>query len=454
MKKVSLRPSIPEGGQVLAGKYRVERVLGRGGMGMVVAATHLVLGHEVAIKLLLTDTKGDPEAAARFLREAKVTARLRSVHIAKTLDMGQLEDGQPFLVMELLVGCDLGAALAARRCPPIAEIVQWVLQACEGLAEAHAAGIVHRDLKPANLFLARDPSGKEIVKLLDFGISKVAADGALTSTDAAFGSPMYMSPEQLRSSKGVDERSDVWSLGVILYEALAGSPPFGGETVFALAQSVMFDAPKTLVAARPDVPTGLSDVVMACLQKRVEDRPKSVVALVEALAPYASASGQELAARMRAALETTRSVGPRRDAPSERSADGATERTATRRRPLLRGFVIGVALALVGSAVAGVVSVRRRPKNDAAPSAESSALVMSSPVAATSPRIVADAEILPTPTDSAALAPMVDARPMAQSATSGRPHHGSKRPAPAPSARSSSPASADPSSPFIDVRSN
>ncbi len=451
---MSLRPSSPEGGEVLAGKYRVERTLGRGGMGMVVAATHLVLGHEVAIKLLLTDTEGDPEAAARFLREAKVTARLRSVHVAKTLDMGQLEDGRPFLVMELLVGCDLGAALAGRSRPPVAEVVQWILQACEGVGEAHAAGIVHRDLKPANLFLARDPGGKEIVKVLDFGISKVAAEGALTSTDAAFGSPMYMSPEQLRSSKGVDERSDIWSLGVILYEALAGRPPFEGETVFALAQSVMFDAPTPLAAVRPDVPPGLSDVVMACLQKRVEDRPPSVVALVDGLAPYANASGQELAARMRSALETTRHVVPRPAASSPLSAVGATGEPETVRRPLLRGVAIGAGLVFVSVAVA----VLRGAKDDRDPSNDPSAVVSSPTSVATSPSLVEDAAVVatasPNAVASAPVAPVADAPQGAQNAPSSLPRRGPRRPATPPSARSAPAASADPSSPFIDVRSN
>lgn len=298
----------PVAGDVLAGKYRVERVLGRGGMGVVLAATHATLGHQVAVKLLLSATSRDEDLIARFFREAQVTARLKSVHVARTLDMGQLEDGRPFLVMELLEGCDLGALLAERgRKQPVAELVLWVLQACEGIAEAHAAGIVHRDLKPANLFVARDPGGGDLVKVLDFGISKLTADGDrhLTSTSATFGSPVYMSPEQMRSARTADARSDLWSLGVILYEGLAGQPPFDGETVFGLAQSVMNEEPVPLALRRGDVPRGVSEVVMRCLAKDPLERPANVAELADALAEFAGARGRERANRVRRALEAS-----------------------------------------------------------------------------------------------------------------------------------------------------
>jgi len=209
-------------GDVVAGKYRVDRPLGAGGMGVVVAATHVELDRPVAIKVLLSGAAKDPDVVARFSREARAAAKIRSEHVARVLDVGLLPSGLPFMVMEYLEGEDLAWRLTQQACLPLPEIAQYVLEACEALAEAHAAGIIHRDLKPANLFLATRPDRSRIVKLLDFGISKspVGAAGAVTSTQAVMGSPVYMSPEQLVSAKNVDARSDVWSLGVVLYEAV------------------------------------------------------------------------------------------------------------------------------------------------------------------------------------------------------------------------------------------
>jgi len=222
-------------GQVLAEKYRVERVLGAGGMGVVVAAHHLQLELEVAIKFLRGEALMDGEAVARFQREARAAVKLKSEHVARVLDVGTLASGSPFLVMELLDGLDLGTLIESGEKIATGDAVDYVLQASEAVAEAHSLGIVHRDLKPRNLFLTTRVDGRPLVKVLDFGISKLlegAAEGAnftLTSTTDIVGSPSYMSPEQLRSARTVDERTDIWSLGVVLFELLTAKLPFDGE---------------------------------------------------------------------------------------------------------------------------------------------------------------------------------------------------------------------------------
>ena len=210
-------------GEMLAGKYRVERVLGAGGMGVVVLARHVQLDQLVALKFLLAQSLTNPKVVARFEREARAVVKLKSEHVARVLDVGTMEAGAPYIVMEYLEGEDLSQTVERRGPLPVAEAVDYLLQACEALAEAHGMGIVHRDLKPGNLFLTRRVDGKSLVKVLDFGISKLEGgreDLALTQPAEVVGSPKYMSPEQLRASRLADARSDIWSLGVILYELI------------------------------------------------------------------------------------------------------------------------------------------------------------------------------------------------------------------------------------------
>jgi serine/threonine protein kinase len=236
-------PALPRPGDTIAGKYAIVKVIGEGGMGIVYEATHLRLRRRVALKMLLPHMMAtSSDTVVRFEREARAAAQLRDRHVTKVLDVDTTADGLPYLVMEYLEGHDLEAELAARGPLPIGEAVGYVLQACTAMTEAHGAGIVHRDLKPSNLFLCPEREGWT-VKVLDFGISKMADDGdaRLTGTQASVGTPLYMSPEQVRSSRSVDLRTDIWALGVILYELLAGRTPFEGSTT-AAAASIVADA--------------------------------------------------------------------------------------------------------------------------------------------------------------------------------------------------------------------
>ncbi|HTJ43297.1 MAG TPA: serine/threonine-protein kinase [Kofleriaceae bacterium] len=286
-------------GQVLAGKFQVERVLGQGGMGVVVSAYHLVLGQRVALKFLLPEAMQHPEAVERFLREARAAVRLKSEHVGRVIDVGTLDNGAPYIVMEFLEGGDLSQFVQRNGSLPVAAAVDFLLQACEAIAEAHALGIVHRDLKPANLFITRNPDGSPLVKVLDFGISKAATtdqDFSLTRTSAVMGSPGYMSPEQLRSTRDVDARSDIWALGVILYELTSGRQPFVADSITELALKVAMDPLPPLYA--PQLPPGFSEVVSRCLEKDAGRRYQNVAELAVALAPFGPNGSYEAAERI------------------------------------------------------------------------------------------------------------------------------------------------------------
>ena len=275
-------------GDLLAGKYRIERVLGRGGMGVVVAAVHEALDERVALKFLLPEALANQEAVERFLREARAAVKIRSEHVARVTDIGALESGAPYMVMEYLDGVDLARYLESRGPLPVPEAVEYMLQACEALAEAHALGIVHRDLKPANLFRIERVDGTPSIKLLDFGISKVIAHQvALTQTSSMLGSPLYMAPEQMTSSKHVDARADVWALGIILYELLTGEPPFQGETLPEVCAQILTTEPRPIRALQEEIPAELESVVARCLHKEREQRYGSVAELAVALGPFA-----------------------------------------------------------------------------------------------------------------------------------------------------------------------
>jgi serine/threonine-protein kinase len=279
-------------GDVLASKYRVERVLGMGGMGVVVAAHHIQLDQKVALKFLLPDALSNSEAVARFAREARAAVRIRSEHVARVIDVGTLPNGAPYMVMEYLDGGDLAAWLKERGPVPVEQAVEFVLQASEAVAEAHALGIIHRDLKPANLFCIRRADGRLAIKVLDFGISKMtqfgaSGPGAMTHASALMGSPLYMSPEQMRSAKSVNSQTDIWALGIILFELLTGKPPFLAESLPELAYNVGANPPPSLRGIRPAIPAGLETVILRCLEKDRSHRFRNVAELALALFPFA-----------------------------------------------------------------------------------------------------------------------------------------------------------------------
>ena len=279
-------------GTVIGGRFRVDHVLGSGGMGLVVAATHLQLGHRVAIKFLLDEMAGDATVNERFLREARAVVQLRTEHVCRVIDAGQTDTGAPYMVMELLEGTDLGRAVAHQPLPAVIA-VEYVMQACVAIAEAHAAGIIHRDLKPANLFVVRRPGGGPLIKVLDFGIAKARAEAGarLTHSHSILGSPAYISPEQLQSARDVDVRADIWSLGATLYQLLSARLPFYRPNVTEMAVRIVMEPPDPL-----DVDPALRAVVLRCLEKSPALRYPDVAALVTDLAPFGGPSARAIAA--------------------------------------------------------------------------------------------------------------------------------------------------------------
>jgi serine/threonine protein kinase len=272
---------------VILGKYRVLSLIGEGGMGAVLKARHIDLDEDVAIKCLLPHHMEREDIVRRFLREAKAAVKLKGKHVARVLDVGRLETGIPYIVMEYLDGADLNAIIKHHGAQDPAVAVDLMLQACEAIAEAHSIGIIHRDIKASNFFVSQPENQAPHLKVLDFGIA-TAPEGTsdLTSTQSVLGTPAYMAPEQMRSSKTSDARSDIWSIGVVLFELLEGSRPFRSEVYSELCLKVGMDPP--LPITNPNVPEALAAVVMHCLEKPVERRYQSIAELAFDLMPFAS----------------------------------------------------------------------------------------------------------------------------------------------------------------------
>jgi eukaryotic-like serine/threonine-protein kinase len=278
-------------GEIVAEKYLVDRVLGVGGMAFVLSARHVQLEEHFALKFLNKEFLSQKSVVARFLREAKAACKIRSEHVARVYDVGS-HVGAPFLVMEHLTGRDLATVVAEGGALHVSEAVEYAMQTCVALAVAHSHGIVHRDIKPENLFLV-DHEGMPVIKLLDFGISKLALTGGEPGSrltgQLALGTPAYMSPEQIRSTASADGRSDLWSLGVVLYELLTGAEAFQADTVTGLCAAVLEKEPRPLRDLRPDIPQQLVDVVARCMQKDPAHRFADVAELAAALLPFAPA---------------------------------------------------------------------------------------------------------------------------------------------------------------------
>ncbi|HEY0992850.1 MAG TPA: serine/threonine-protein kinase, partial [Kofleriaceae bacterium] len=396
-----------EVGSIVGGKFRIDRILGRGGMGVVAVATHLQLEQQVALKVVHDALAGDPEIVERFLREARASARLRSEHVCRVSDVGQLETGAPYIVMELLEGSDLSVVIAEGALP-VATAADYVVQACVAVAEAHALGIVHRDLKPANLFLTHRLDGTPLIKVLDFGIAKAASasDFKITRTSTVMGSPGYMSPEQLRSARDAEPRSDIWALGVILYELVTGRLPFDAESITELAVKVVMDPPAPLDIDAP----AFARLVYRCLEKAPDQRYPSIAALAADLAPL----GSELAGRSAstiAALTTAAATAPVRRAPTAPVVSGkattlqtaAAQSTggplppAPRKRVSAGVIVAGIAGVTIAAALALFV-LRRGPEPTPDPARSPIALATTDARLETGPSTLPTSPSTPPPT--------------------------------------------------------
>ncbi|HMI85226.1 MAG TPA: serine/threonine-protein kinase [Polyangiaceae bacterium] len=299
-------------GDVIADKYEIIKVIGSGGMGYVVSATHVELGHQVALKFLRPELLVHRDLVARFAKEARTAVMIKSEHVARVFDVGTLPEAGPYIAMELLEGQDLGRVVSERGPLPVESAIDYILQACEALATAHSLGIVHRDIKPENLFLSRSVPGVDVIKVLDFGISKLdvpeAPQGSRRPTvrsTSAVGSPTYMSPEQIRAVDGVDARADVWALGCVLYELLSGVPAFDAPSLTQLAAKILERPPAPLRSINPDLAPDLEWVVTHCLGKDPDKRFQNVGELATALLPFAAPRSRVVVDRCRYVLDPT-----------------------------------------------------------------------------------------------------------------------------------------------------
>jgi len=415
-------------GAVIAGKYLIEETIAQGGIGVVVVAKHLALQQHVAIKYLRPKALSNPVIVERFVREARLAAQITSEHVVRVHDVGTLPEAGPYMVMEYLVGEDLGRTLRGGPLP-VTRAIDYVLQACDALAEAHALRIVHRDIKPENMFLAQRASNTPIVKIIDFGISKISPrrgeDGqwgtdhfsSETAGSERFGTPLYMSPEQLRSTTNVDARTDIWSLGVVLHELITGALPFTGEALPQICTSVLSGRPIPLTAARPDAPWQLEPIILKCLEKEAGRRYRNVAELAQELVAFGPPSATERVARIfevvrrggdsiRPPASSTRNP----DFPSTRGARTTDERAATtvnvrdnigRRRPTAVAVLAGLACVGLLAALASRRAFSAAPTHAGPPF---SAPATAAPSATTAPVIVGVGTEAPPQTASAGTA--------------------------------------------------
>jgi serine/threonine protein kinase len=387
---------IAETGKVLLDKYQVQELLGEGGMGLVYRARHLHLKQDVALKFLRPALLERPEAVERFLREARAMAQLRSEHVVRVMDVAKLESGVPYLVMEFLHGSDLHTLLDQGPLS-IEDTIDYVLQACEAVAEAHMLGIIHRDLKPSNLFLTRRRDHSPLIKVLDFGISKIPLDEEdelgpiVTATNSVIGSPRYMSPEQIRSARKVDSRADIWSLGIVLHELVSANHPFPAETPWDTMAQILSQPPVPLRAQRADAPAELEAIVRRCLEKDRDDRFTDVDSLAAALAAIGLARAQGLAERARrplapelgAPFAVSAGPAPSLSPPRGSTLTGVNWGKRSTRHPFTRGRLLaGAGVLAVAGIVAALVAVSSdgsKEERAAAPAGRSEATAPARP---------------------------------------------------------------------------
>jgi len=425
-------PFLPGIGDVVADKYRIDGQLGVGGMAVVFGAHHTLLDKPIAVKILSPDLPRLPQVVDRFLTEARAAARVDSPHVARVMDVGTLVNGLPYMVMERLEGCDLEELLRLEKQLTVGDAVDYVLQALQGLAHAHTLGVIHRDLKPANLFLSQQADGTSIIKILDFGIAKLDDATRVTAQGQAVGSPTYMSPEHIRNSPLVDHRTDIWGIGVVLYELLTGRPPVEGDGVGETLAAVLNNKPPSPRSIRPDIPVELDAAIMKCLEHVPQDRFSDVSQLAQAIAPFGTGacvalvdsieqtlrqqlrrySGQAIMIKPTPATATmpvvlvNRSPTLTEEAPEEEL--GVTEDAAVMfpRRKGRRRFWVALALVAAGGTTFGVLARSRAvPEGqsvatDSAGSAPPSA-VASTTITAASASVVASSQVKVAPVANA-----------------------------------------------------
>ncbi len=447
-------------GDTFAGKYRVETILGKGGMGLVLGARHLGLDEPVAIKVLLPEIAAMPDMVERFLREGRTASKVKSEHVVRIMDVDVLPGpGVPYIVMERLEGEDLASAFNRRAPLPVGEVLRWILEACEAIAEAHALGIVHRDLKPGNLFLARRRDGSTYVKVLDFGISKMNRPAAeahhATETGVVFGSPYYMAPEQMVSARRVDERADIWSLGVILYQLLTGELPFQASTAMELGALVLHGPPpRRPVELRPELPQPLDAAILRCLERDRERRFAGVGELAAELRPFADRAGaaqldrtaplppREMTAPWPPPSRPIESTPAPREARVEASGARSVAYVAARSAvvPPRPAHLAGIAItAAVAGLVLGVVVLRETlhaPATSPAEAAPSQTVPVALTAEPASSTRAPSSDVAPAAVPPSASAPDVEQTPrLAPSTTAGPP----ERPKAPPTAAASRP---------------
>ncbi len=445
-------------GTVIDGRYRVDEILGEGAMGVVVGAKHLSLGERVALKFLRCRSRGvDDDFRARFRREARVSAMLRDEHVTRVTDVGIWRDHVPYMVMEYLAGTDLRRLVKSEGPLPVARAVDLVVQICVGMAEAHGKGVVHRDLKPSNVFVVPRADGSELVKIIDFGISKWAAGEAdldeLTKTGIVLGSPKYMAPEQLAGSARVDARADVWSIGAILYQLLAGRPPFDFANYARLFAEVTSGRPPPAFGA--EVPKAVEAVLMRCFASDPDARVQNVAQLAGGLldaleAPFAAAVRERLEATLRSGAELSVSVDPDARSPSspvetqgsdfptmaERSSASVTANAQALDVPTpaspRRSLLIAAALAAVAvvAVIAEIALTRRSEPAPIVPAALDTAAAGPTPPVVPGPQT--------PPTASAGIAEPI-ATPVSASGAGVTSHRNAMRPATVPPSRNGAP---------------
>jgi predicted Ser/Thr protein kinase len=418
-------------GDMVDGRYRIECYLGGGGMASVYRATHVVLEQSVAIKVVSPQIRELPGMAQRFLREARAATQLKSEHVARVSDVGTMADGAPYMVMEYLDGRDLDAMVESGEEVSVEDAVDYVLQACEALAEVHGLGIVHRDLKPANLFLTKGADGLPCVKLIDFGISRTDSPLAskdlvkLTQPDTVMGSPRYMSPEQMESAGKADSRSDIYGTGAVLYELLTHKCPHEGETFLDIYAAATQGPPAPPSAVRSGVPHGLDEVILRCLRIDPNERFDDTAELALALAPFGPAGSmaraEAIARILEAARSRTHSSASNEAVTSKDEGSFVRKRAssahAVRQRRMRNVGLVAAVLAFAGLAVGGRALYTQGHANGVATANAAPTLVVPPPPLGALPQFKAAPALVPT-TETIDIAAKVEAEEKAAAAAS------------------------------------